>query len=120
LLISIFRLHKANEAKATWPVHDKFDASHSGPARDEARPASSLALLSSSPWRHPTPARRHSYPAFITKEIQTRDRAKKRLDLLKKDEPESELLRGKETLRRLEWAKEIADIFPMECERDFT
>jgi hypothetical protein len=39
---------------------------------------------------------------------------------LKKDELESELLRGKETLRRLEWAKEIADIFPVECERDFT
>ena len=48
-----------------------------------------------------------------------RNEAKEHLDHLKSDEPEFSLLKGKEALRRLKWAKEMADIFPEECERDF-
>lgn len=105
--------------KATWAGGNDLDVSNPRPVRDAAQPTSSPALFSSSPSSWSSPARRHSYSTFISKEIQMRDKAKERLDRLKRDERECSLLKGKEALRRLKWAKEMADMFPQECERDF-
>ncbi|KIM97323.1 hypothetical protein OIDMADRAFT_20532 [Oidiodendron maius Zn] len=105
--------------RTTWAGRNDLDVSNPRPVKDGALPASSAALFSSSPSSWSSPARSHSYSTFISKEIQMRDKVKERLDHLKRDEEGSSLLKGNEALRRLKWAKEMADMFPEECDRDF-
>jgi hypothetical protein len=60
-----------------------------------------------------------SYSALISKEMQVRNDAKKRLEELNKDNAKFAEQKGQEALRRMLWGKDISDLYPVECARDF-
>jgi hypothetical protein len=88
-------------------VFDKLDSSSS-----TSFSSSTTGSLNSA-----TPQR---YASLIEQEINDRVKANKRLEELDdNDDAEIASEKGKEALRRLLWAKEIAELFPEECTRDF-
>jgi hypothetical protein len=81
--------------------------------------SSPASFFSSPPSNSHSPTGSDSYRALIAQEMQARTNAKKRLDELDNHDPKIAEEKGKEALRRMLWGKEILDLFPGECARDF-
>lgn len=88
------------------------------PAAIDAFGSKPAAFFSSSTCCHST-ERSESYPGLILKEIRRRRDARKRLENLDTNDEKLAEQKGREALRRMLWGKEISDLYPVECARDF-
>jgi hypothetical protein len=89
------------------------------PAAIDAFGSSPASFFSSSLSRSLGPTASLSYSVLMAQEMQRRANAKKRLDEFDNDNAKMAEEKGKEALRRMLWGKEISDLFPVECARDF-
>jgi hypothetical protein len=89
------------------------------PAAIDAFGSSPSTFFSTSLSSSPSPTRSISYSALMAQEIQRRANAKIALDEFGNDDEKIAEQKGKEALRRMLWGKEISDMFPVECVRDF-
>lgn len=60
-----------------------------------------------------------SYSTLISKEIQARTDAKKRIESINHNDTKFAAQKSREALRRMLWGREISDLYPVECARDF-
>lgn len=89
------------------------------PAAIDTFGSSPSTFFSTSRSRRPSLTGSLSYPALMAQEMQIRASAKKYFDELGNDGANMAEQKGKEALRRMLWGKEILEMFPVECVRDF-
>jgi hypothetical protein len=88
------------------------------PAAIDAFGFKPAAFFASSTCGH-SAKRSESYTELILKEIQKRHDASKPLQELDNNDERIAEQKGSEALRRMLWGKEISDLYPVECARDF-
>jgi hypothetical protein len=89
------------------------------PAAIDAFGSSPSTFFSTSLSSSPSSTGSISYSAFMAREMRMRANARKVLHELGNDDGKVAEQKGKEALRRMLWGKEVSEMFPVECARDF-